>query len=57
MFTNGACEEEGTTVGGVLVDGNDVQCFGFKVTEAQVEAWKTKLNQTQVIGQAELFQY
>ena len=52
VFTDGACEPEGTTVGGVLVDGSVAQCFGFKVSEAHVESWETKLNQTQVIGQA-----
>ena len=55
IFTDGACEPEGTTVGGVLVDGSLTQCFGCAVSATQVEAWKTKLNQTQVIGQAELF--
>jgi len=55
VFTDGACEPEGTTVGGVLVDGSVAQCFGCVVSAPQVEAWKTKLNQKQVIGQAELF--
>ena len=55
IFTDGACEPEGTTVGGVLVDGPVAQCFGCVVSAPQVEAWKTKLNQKQVIGQAELF--
>ena len=55
VFTDGACEEEGTTVGGVLIAGEVVECFGFKISEAQVDQWKTKLLQKQVIGQAELY--
>ena len=55
VFTDGACEPEGTTVGGVVFSGNIVEAFGFKVSQAQVDSWKTKLNQEQVIGQAELF--
>ena len=55
VFTDGACEEEGTTGGGVIIDGKFVQSFGTAVSEEQVNAWKTKLNQSQVIGQAELF--
>ena len=55
VFTDGACELDGTTVGGVIFDGPAVQFFGCKVSVEQVEAWKTKLDQTQVIGQAELY--
>ena len=55
IFTDGAFEPEGTTVGGVVFSGNIVEAFGFKVSQAQVDSWKTKLNQEQLIGQAELF--
>ena len=55
IFTDGACEPEGTTAGGVLIDGSVIQCFGFKTSDSRVDMWKTKLNQTHVIGQAELF--
>ena len=37
LFTDGACEEDGTSVGGVLVNGDDIQCFGFRVVEERVE--------------------
>ena len=57
IFTDGACEPEGTTVGGVVFSGNIVEAFGFKVSQAQVDSWKTRLNQEQVIGQAELFPF
>ena len=56
VFIDGACEEEGTSVGGVLVASTgEVECFGFVVHESLVDAWKTKEDQAQVIGQAELF--
>ena len=56
VFTDGACEEDGTTVGGVLVDPeSEWQSFGAKLSEATVSEWKTKLDQSQVIGQAEIF--
>ena len=56
IFTDGACEESGTSVGGVLVrpDGS-TECFGFVVPEQVTDSWKTKDGQSQVIGQAELF--
>ena len=56
VFTDGACEEDGTTVGGVLyVPGRAPECFGAKLSEETTAVWKTKLDQTQVIGQAEIF--
>lgn len=55
VFTDGACEREGTTVGGVIFADGVVETFGFQVSNEQVEAWKTKLGQEQIIGQAELF--
>jgi len=56
IFTDGACEDSGTSVGGVLVrpDGS-TECFGFVVPEQVANSWKTKNGQSQVIGQAELF--
>ena len=55
VFTDGACEEAGTTVGGVLIIGQKVECFGFAVCAEQVDSCKTKLNQKQLIRQAELY--
>ena len=56
VLTDGACEESGTTIGGVLyVPGQAPQCFGAKLSEATTAAWKTRLEQSQVIGQAEIF--
>ena len=56
VFVDGACEEDGTTVGGVILKRSGaVECFGTEVPKAVVEGWKTKQTQTQVIGQAEIF--
>ena len=56
VLTDGACEESGTTIGGVMyIPGEAPQCFGAKLSEATTSPWKTKLEQTQVIGQAEIF--
>lgn len=55
VFTDGACEPEGTSVGGVIVDGDLCECFGAWVDDATVAAWTTRIEQTQVIGQAEIF--
>ena len=57
VFSDGACEDNGTTVGAVLFDPEDVsgECFGAKLSEATINEWKTRLNQSQVIGQAEIF--
>lgn len=56
VFTDGACEEAGTTVGGVIIEvGKQRECFGAKLPEATVGLWKTKCSQLQVIGQAELY--
>ena len=54
IFTDGACETS-TTIGGVLVFKDLVQCFGAVVPDSVVSSWKTKLDQEQVIGQAEIF--
>jgi hypothetical protein len=54
IFTDGACEEL-TTIGGVLILNDTVQCFGAVVPDSVVSSWKSKLDQEQVIGQAEIF--
>ena len=58
IFTDGACEEgeEGTSIGGVLFDvGGIVECFGARMSQRVIDSWKTREDQTQVIGQAEVF--
>ena len=55
IFTDGACEPQGTTVGGVLiVPGLQIQAFGGKLTKVAAESLAAKEGQRQVIGQAEL---
>ena len=56
IFTDGACEDC-TSVGGMLYDPNDecIECFGAVVHQSLIDTWKTKVDQTQVIGQAEIF--
>ena len=56
VFVDGACEQELTSIGGVLFDpsGNN-EYFGGAVSPETVDSWKSKLSQAQVIGQAELF--
>jgi hypothetical protein len=56
VFTDGACEDDGTSIGGVLYcpDGT-VECFGCVVPVAIAEGWKSRAEQLQVIGQAEIF--
>ena len=39
----------------IIAPGRGAQCFGAKISSATLELWKTKLDQVQVIGQAELF--
>ena len=55
IFTDGACEPEGSSIGGVLFDGDLIECFGALLEQTLVDTWKTRLDQEQVIGQAELF--
>ena len=56
IFTDGACEEAGTTIGGVIYEQHrQPECFGAKLQERTIAKWRTRLNQEQVIGQAELF--
>ena len=53
---DGVCEEEGISIGGVLFcPGEQPRCFGAMIPPALVGEWASKLGQTQVIGQAELF--
>ena len=57
IFSDGACEESGTSVGAVLYDpiSDLLECFGAVVSKETTQAWKTREDQRQVIGQAELF--
>ena len=57
IFIDGACEESGVSVGGVLFDpiSGITECFGLQVPEKVVATWKASENQYQVIGQAEIF--
>ena len=55
IFTDGACEDS-TSIGGVLIaPGMQPEAFGCVLRETDLEAWKTKSDQRQVIGQAEIF--
>ena len=55
VFVDGACEEGGTSVGGVLCDGTAVECFGATVPQELVSTWKTRENQeTQVTKRVKL---
>ena len=56
VFTDGACEDEGTTVGAIIYEvGRTAECFGLKVNQDVVDTWKGSADQKQVIGQAELY--
>ena len=55
IFTDGACEPEGTSIGGVLlVQGQRPRAFGAMLRRDAAERLTSKIGQTQVIGQAEL---
>jgi hypothetical protein len=55
IFTDGACEPEGTSVGGVLFSpGNRPQVFGARLTRSAAASLTSKEGQTQIIGQAEI---
>jgi hypothetical protein len=54
IFTDGACEGEGASCGGVLLDGDCAEFFGLRVPEETYSAWR-RGESTQVIGQAELW--
>ena len=57
VFSDGACEDDGTSVGAVLFDplSSKLHCFGAEISQRTLNTWKSRLEQTQVIGQAELF--
>ena len=57
VFSDGACEDEGTSIGAVLYDplNDKLQCFGAGISQSTLDSWKSRSDQTQVIGQAELF--
>ena len=55
VFTDGACETELTSIGGVLFPPTGrVQCFGLELPTALIDSWKSNKEQLQVIGQAEI---
>ena len=55
VFTDGACESK-TSIGGVMfVPGQAPRAFGCEMQDSDIEAWKSKSTQAQVIGQAEIF--
>ena len=56
IFTDGACELECTSIGGILFDGtSQPEAFGAVMSKSTIESWASKVGQTQVIGQAEIF--
>ena len=55
VFTDGACEPGGTSIGGVILIDGRCETFGAMLPQSLVDSWKTRLNQEQVIGQAELY--
>ena len=55
VFTDGACEEAFTSVGGAMWADGIVECFGAEIPPEVCQSWTSKVDQTQVIGQAELF--
>ena len=55
IWTDGACEPDGTTIGGVLLLSNaQPQAFGARLTKEATKRLASKVGQMQVIGQAEL---
>ena len=55
IWTDGACEPDGTTIGGVMIEvGERPQAFGARLTAEAAQRPATKTGQTQVLGQAEL---
>ena len=55
VFTDGACEPRGTSIGGVLlIPGMQPQAFGAMLREEAAMRLATKKGQRQVIGQAEI---
>jgi len=55
VFTDGACEDR-TSIGGVVfVPGRAPETFGCVLRERDISDWRSKNDQKQVIGQAEIF--
>lgn len=55
IFTDGACEPSGSTIGGIIfIRGMRPEVFGARLTAAAALALTSKVGQTQIIGQAEL---
>ena len=56
VLTGEGCAEGGRTIGGGSGwRGVRIQCFGCQINKYVVDSWKTKLDQEQVIGQAEIY--
>ena len=56
VFIDGACEEDCTSIGGILFEhGKRPQAFGAVMAKWVVREWATKEDQSQVICQAEIF--
>jgi hypothetical protein len=55
VFTDGACEEDYTSIGGVIWCEGLIYYFGSVIPPEVVASWASKHDQKQVIGQAELF--
>ena len=57
VFVDGAVEEE-TSIGAVLISpSGEVEVLGAVVPDEVTATWKSKANQRQVIGQAEIFPF
>lgn len=55
VFTDGACEDS-TSIGGVIfVPVCALETFGCVLREEDISEWRSKRDQKQVIGQAEIF--
>ena len=55
VLTDGACEPEVTSIGGVIFCDGKLQVFGASIPSSLADTWKSKEDQSQVIGQAELY--
>ena len=56
IFTDGACEDGRTSIGGIIfVQGEAPEAFGAVMSDWVIKEWATKMDQVQVIGQAEIF--
>ena len=55
IFTDGACEDAGASIGGIIfAQGMRPQTFGAMLTKEATRKLASKIGQTQIIGQAEL---